>query len=848
MASIQERLQRIREPLDKWSTREQLCLAFAVARAGDQNWMSVSRSLKPFGEPSRPTDWFHQKNCAAQYGALLENVETPKRKKRTSGAETPIETAGENILRRLMTERKSELKKLLEEEKSEYLKLQEEMAILKSGTLTEEQLDVMCKQIDEEEQQKEKESLAHSQWLKERELRKQEIERTWRPAVKIQSPATGVKRKVSESFDQVEVEHVEERPAPQTPTQMTEPPKPALSPLLTSLLKSPSHAQNATSILHSAITNHRPINSNTNPTIASLLNCSASVPVSPGIQQLVTTAISQEPQITTSSVKDTISDLLDETDQLPNLKVEDLESTILSGDDPLPEIKNEEVDVIISDLIENADIVTDPEQHLLEGNDDIITHLENELEELVNKEKAAVAEAAAKAESISAEKLLKEKELPQIDPFEFQEDPVIYEPTKQSSIKQIIQTAKIDEIIDTSEQENSQILHETEIKKEQSEESKTESPEENVPGSVEIVEVVVMEDEEIGKKFNKSQIDENIVYNSKIIDDEKLSVKDEPTESSEEEKTIKDDILSEATSESLDMEIKQESSDGNKDTTNDEDETLSRRNTFTPEYSDIFDDMNIEVTKIDKTGKAKRDYSRTKKKEDTDFDILLAVEQAANLEEDSLSEKEDDKKSIDLLKGKLKIDNDRSNSPWTEEEENSGMRTRRRYSTPATPSDSVPNSPASSTAYVEDDRDYKNWKKSIMLVYSRLATHKYSSLFSKPITNEQAPGYHNVVKRPMDFQTLRKNIESGTIRSTTEFQRDVLLMFNNAIMYNKTNDTVYKMALEMQQEGMEQIRILLQVQAETVPSRRETRLSEGPSSKRKRGNEDNTRNKKKKDE
>lgn len=133
MTSVQERLQLKREPLDKWTTREQLCLASAVCRSGDQNWMSVSRSLKPFGEPNRPSDWFHQKNCAAQYGMLLGNVETPKRKKRTTSVDSGIETPAENILKRLLIERQAELRKLLAEEKAEYQKLQEDMAILNSG-------------------------------------------------------------------------------------------------------------------------------------------------------------------------------------------------------------------------------------------------------------------------------------------------------------------------------------------------------------------------------------------------------------------------------------------------------------------------------------------------------------------------------------------------------------------------------------------------------------------------------------------------------------------------------------------------------------------------------------------
>lgn len=64
--------------------------------------MSVSRSLKPFAEPSRPTDWYSQKSCAVQYSSLLDYVGTQKRKKRTDkGSEVPVETPGESIVKKL---------------------------------------------------------------------------------------------------------------------------------------------------------------------------------------------------------------------------------------------------------------------------------------------------------------------------------------------------------------------------------------------------------------------------------------------------------------------------------------------------------------------------------------------------------------------------------------------------------------------------------------------------------------------------------------------------------------------------------------------------------------------------
>ena len=59
-------------PLEPWTIREKLCLASAVRHNGDQNWVTVSRSMRPFLDQHRPTERFAPKNAALQYAALLE--------------------------------------------------------------------------------------------------------------------------------------------------------------------------------------------------------------------------------------------------------------------------------------------------------------------------------------------------------------------------------------------------------------------------------------------------------------------------------------------------------------------------------------------------------------------------------------------------------------------------------------------------------------------------------------------------------------------------------------------------------------------------------------------------------
>ncbi|KAM9788956.1 bromodomain-containing protein 8-like [Neosynchiropus ocellatus] len=134
-----------------------------------------------------------------------------------------------------------------------------------------------------------------------------------------------------------------------------------------------------------------------------------------------------------------------------------------------------------------------------------------------------------------------------------------------------------------------------------------------------------------------------------------------------------------------------------------------------------------------------------------------------------------------------------------------------------TTADSIPSSPASSqfsmcSEDLEALQAQKIWKKAIMLVWRAAANHRYANVFLQPVTDDIAPGYHSIVHRPMDLATIKKNIENGLIRTTAEFQRDIMLMFQNAVMYNSLDHDVYLMALEMQRDVMEQIQQFLATQ------------------------------------
>lgn len=124
------------------------------------------------------------------------------------------------------------------------------------------------------------------------------------------------------------------------------------------------------------------------------------------------------------------------------------------------------------------------------------------------------------------------------------------------------------------------------------------------------------------------------------------------------------------------------------------------------------------------------------------------------------------------------------------------QRLRRRYSsTPVI--ESIPNSPASSD---RDDKDTKVPKKLLLSIYNTLHCSKNAAILQTIISGggQDSGGglkVEEVCLRPMNFQTIKKNIDSGAIRTIIELQRDVFLMCQNAFMVTKTNSSNYKSLL-----------------------------------------------------
>eukprot|EP01092_Planopodium_desertum_P006009 TRINITY_DN248_c0_g2_i1.p1 TRINITY_DN248_c0_g2~~TRINITY_DN248_c0_g2_i1.p1 ORF type:complete len:392 (+),score=-4.98 TRINITY_DN248_c0_g2_i1:53-1177(+) len=86
-------------------------------------------------------------------------------------------------------------------------------------------------------------------------------------------------------------------------------------------------------------------------------------------------------------------------------------------------------------------------------------------------------------------------------------------------------------------------------------------------------------------------------------------------------------------------------------------------------------------------------------------------------------------------------------------------------------------------------------------VLKKVMGHKFAWPFKEPVDAEalKIPDYHEVIKHPMDFGTIRDQLEECLYESAEDFCGDVRLVFSNACTYNNPDSDVYMMAKALQE-------------------------------------------------
>lgn len=85
-------------------------------------------------------------------------------------------------------------------------------------------------------------------------------------------------------------------------------------------------------------------------------------------------------------------------------------------------------------------------------------------------------------------------------------------------------------------------------------------------------------------------------------------------------------------------------------------------------------------------------------------------------------------------------------------------------------------------------------KEVAKILLSKMKKLDQYSLFAKPVTEAEAPGYFKVIKNPMDFRTIKEKIEQNEYGKGSDLVRglyfDILLVMDNCALYNEENSDV----------------------------------------------------------
>ncbi|XP_066502582.1 bromodomain-containing protein 8 isoform X4 [Hoplias malabaricus] len=704
-------------PTEPWSIREKLCLASSVMKSGDQNWVSVSRAIKPFAEPGRPPDWFSQKHCASQYSELLESTEAPKRKRGEKGE--VVETVEDVIVRRLTAERIEELKKLIKDTQEKHRKLKREAELIQAGHL-DSKLEELWGEIVQNKKQEEEEAEVKRKATDAAYQARQAVKNTPKrlSGVTMRSPSgaasPGLDFTLGDSSEELGTAGAASAVFPNVAEL---PGSGIVDAGLSSLLEDCSGQKK---LLGQKATPPP------SPLLSELLKKGSLLPTSPRLVadgepgQMVG---SQEPQLTASALA--ASQAVTGEDDGHSISMES-KASVLEEDDL----------VTVSYMADELD---------LETVGDIIAIIEDKGDENAEALDAAAVEAALSLCEDTGHALTGHW-----DSSSFKS--VVSEPSNPTG-----------PVVIPS-------LH---------------------PALEGRRDAVGVRNEPCGSSDGCGQGYPNpsnsCCHSGELEDTQIPGVHTEPKPEVKYKEGSQHSASSPATAKIENAEWTQSQTDSQTDS---DPSTRQHTKQEVKEEEEDEEDEGVSDTEEGSMLEAKAGSAEDRGEEDGEG------------VEGYLSEAE----------GEAELE-----PPASESEDGCSMHTASSSLQLHTTADSIPSSPASSQFSISSEdqeaiQAQKIWKKAIMLVWRAAANHRYANVFLQPVTDDIAPGYHSIVHRPMDLSTIKKNIENGLIRTTAEFQRDIMLMFQNAVMYNSSDHDVFHMAVEMQRDVLEQIQQFLATQ------------------------------------
>lgn len=97
---------------------------------------------------------------------------------------------------------------------------------------------------------------------------------------------------------------------------------------------------------------------------------------------------------------------------------------------------------------------------------------------------------------------------------------------------------------------------------------------------------------------------------------------------------------------------------------------------------------------------------------------------------------------------------------------------------------------------------YDHWEKAAGRMLQNLGRNQAAWIFQEPVNVQtlKIPDYYDIVKKPMDFGTIKTKLKEQRYANINEFMEDMELVFYNCKLYNGDSSGVGQMGKQVHDE------------------------------------------------
>lgn len=85
-------------------------------------------------------------------------------------------------------------------------------------------------------------------------------------------------------------------------------------------------------------------------------------------------------------------------------------------------------------------------------------------------------------------------------------------------------------------------------------------------------------------------------------------------------------------------------------------------------------------------------------------------------------------------------------------------------------------------------------------ILQQLVAKDTGQIFIEPVDQNEVPDYGDIVKHPMDLQTMEFKIKNFEYNNLEAFENDFNLMISNCLAYNSKETIFYKAGVKMRDQ------------------------------------------------